>query len=990
MRNIDFKKLDFVKLTKSEFLEGKIENDLFTQWETPEFIKSLSVVVVLKTALNLFENAKKDAEDENDNISGVFFIPLIVNREGYLMHRLTEKKYPWIPRNYLMPIEEQPYVLGDLIEYEEFLSQHNIDSYDNLNWEEFIEYLQDMFKKITKGDVWSNHLMDMNGYKIEFDDNLYIFKEDFINATDSIEKLYVSILKSEVKLPLYETFVNNAILPSKPLHKGKNTDIKHYGQMGGLFGLSDSQRLSLAQFNEMKNGEVLAIKGPPGTGKTTLLQSIVANQLVSHALEQKDAPVIIATSTNNQAVTNIIDSFGKIEKSRNDNLENRWITGVNSFALYHPSKIKIENAMKKGYQVHYPIEADFGLHMDEEKNIVSAKEKMIESTNTWFHTNISTIKECKNKIFNILNLIDERKTAIYENVYEVLEILNEQTYADYMEDVYRQVQMIDKTLIDQQERVHCLKDVIMEVQERIEQWNAFYSSIPWLKRFLKFFPPFKQNIKRKISMFKKVEEMEFLGQKYTIEEILECYAKQSEFLKKECFEEQQIITTLENDKIIQNHKIQVVQGYIEAIRTDVFHLYKKGVIEKRELELFTNVLNNFDKQEFDLLIDRTIRYVEFWLAIHYYECRWIEGEHHVTDKQRSCNFKNVIECILRRNAMIAPCNVATCYRLPSLFQIYDVNEKYQRHLMNFADLLIIDEAGQVSPEIAAGCFALAKKAVVVGDEKQIPPIWNITRQLDITLSLKYGLITDSAAFIELEKTGLNCSSSSVMRIASNATNYDMHGKGLLLVEHRRCYDEIISYCNKLVYKDALKPLRGSGVLDSAYRFKNLPHMGHYDTNIEKSDVEGSSRFNREEAKQIVRWLKDNFDNIAKAYENEPKGSIGIITPFTKQVQILRHEIKKLSSELSALIEIGTVHTFQGAEKKIIIFSSVYGYEESCGFINRNTNLMNVAVSRAKDAFLVFGSYQTLTRNKHSAGGLLADMCSMKVPDNIIYKEREIL
>ena len=50
--------------------------------------------------------------------------------------------------------------------------------------------------------------------------------------------------------------------------------------------------------------------GPPGTGKTTFLQSVVADMYVKSALKRERAPIIVAASTNNQAVTNIIDSFG--------------------------------------------------------------------------------------------------------------------------------------------------------------------------------------------------------------------------------------------------------------------------------------------------------------------------------------------------------------------------------------------------------------------------------------------------------------------------------------------------------------------------------------------------------------------------------------------------------------------------------------------------------------------------------------------------------
>ena len=53
------------------------------------------------------------------------------------------------------------------------------------------------------------------------------------------------------------------------------------------------------------------------------------------------------------------------------------------------------------------------------------------------------------------------------------------------------------------------------------------------------------------------------------------------------------------------------------------------------------------------------------------------------------------------------------------------------YLYNFADLLIVDEAGQVLPEVAAASFALAKKALVIGDTEQIAPIWNSLPCIDI-------------------------------------------------------------------------------------------------------------------------------------------------------------------------------------------------------------------------------------------------------------------
>ncbi|KYE76613.1 hypothetical protein AF381_24500, partial [Salmonella enterica subsp. enterica serovar Typhimurium] len=71
----------------------------------------------------------------------------------------------------------------------------------------------------------------------------------------------------------------------------------------------------------------------------------------------------------------------------------------------------------------------------------------------------------------------------------------------------------------------------------------------------------------------------------------------------------------------------------------------------------------------------------------------------------------------------------TCFMLPGNMQISDHNgqRKFEKsYLFDFADFLIVDEAGQVLPDVAAASFALANKAFVIGYTEQIPPIWSIT------------------------------------------------------------------------------------------------------------------------------------------------------------------------------------------------------------------------------------------------------------------------
>lgn len=331
--------------------------------------------------------------------------------------------------------------------------------------------------------------------------------------------------------------------------------------------------------------------------------------------------------------------------------------------------------------------------------------------------------------------------------------------------------------------------------------------------------------------------------------------------------------------------------------------------------------------------------------------------------------------------------VMTFYMLPKTFEIWNQNEKVADYLYNYIDLLIVDEAGQTSPEIAAPSFALAKRAIVVGDEQQIPPVWGTHRALDLTLAIHNGVINNENDFNILIESGLNTSQSSVMKVATHSCPYGANNyRGMFLSEHRRCYDEIISYCNELVYKGKLEPLRGKGAdaKSRALSTDEYPIMGYFDIPTNSSQTIGTSRVNYEEAKKIASWVTEHFTEIYNLYQSvdksiSPKDILAIITPFRAQANIVKEELKKVSKDYYQFIDVGTVHTFQGGERKIIIFSTTYSKSDSCYFINNNKNLMNVAVSRAKDAFWVFGSYNCL-RNApdSSASKLLAKHVNHKI------------
>ena len=98
--------------------------------------------------------------------------------------------------------------------------------------------------------------------------------------------------------------------------------------------------------------------------------------------------------------------------------------------------------------------------------------------------------------------------------------------------------------------------------------------------------------------------------------------------------------------------------------------------------------------------------------------------------------------------------------------------------------------------------------------------------------------------------------------------------------------------------------------------------------------------------------------------------IFVISPFTAVVGDLKRQLKVKMQELSVEVpapwlksNIGTVHTFQGKEAKIVFF--VVGTDKTtdgaASWAFGKPNLLNVAVTRAKKEFYVVGDRERLSQ-----------------------------
>lgn len=224
------------------------------------------------------------------------------------------------------------------------------------------------------------------------------------------------------------------------------------------------------------------------------------------------------------------------------------------------------------------------------------------------------------------------------------------------------------------------------------------------------------------------------------------------------------------------------------------------------------------------------------------------------------------------------------------------------------DYLIMDEASQVSVETGALALSCAKNAIIVGDAMQLPNV--VTEKDKENLSL----IADKC---QISKD-YDCANTSFLQSICNVIP-DI--PQTLLREHYRCHPKIINFCNQKFYGGNLVIMtrdRGEKDVICAIRTAKGNHSRNQ-LNQREIDVI---------KEEVLPLLSYNTDEI------------GVIAPYNKQVNAAK-------SALEEEIDVATVHKFQGREKDAIIMTTV---DDIIGSFSDDPNLLNVAVSRAKQQF----------------------------------------
>ncbi|TDT46943.1 AAA domain-containing protein [Maribacter spongiicola] len=878
-----------------------------------------------------------------------------VNRQGVLW--VPEEIAPFYQRKYLEPQadESTEFIFSSV---DKINQQNNVKREDLDTYQRYIDYIKTNFKKVADYNI-----SDYRCYNHKkLNDAVVILSDIQIGAAQSIVDLYDKILKNKEQPELLKAFINienNRAIKPLQVEEFTSANHLHIGQMGYEFPISISQRKSLYTLLN-SDDNVFAINGPPGTGKTTLLQSIVANKIVETAIEGGNPAVILACSTNNQAVTNIIESFSK-SNTKDGPLRGRWLPDVDGYATYLPASGKNEDQLRG---INYKKLVGGGLFGDieNEEFVGRALDFYLVKSETYFGENL-----------NIPDTLLKLQSEIKEIKYTLIH--SKEKWENYLkgESLFKSLKVDEeqKFFSDNFLSADQLRDLARSLQKSEHAILSYFNSESIFRKLFCI-------LGIKSSLRSRQNELNIILRDSILENRIKDYSKNS--LLEQC-----------NATIKTVRKITKLTTDWESFkeRNDLTGNPPRNKEEYWDLEML-KIRNKVAPNCFYDELDVSIRHKAFQLAIHYWEGRYLQRlESDLRDPNFTKKGKSTVISRWQRHAMLTPCFVSTFYMAPKFFSYYKFLQKDNNGkavfdnpaLFNFVDLLLVDESGQVTPEVGTAIFSLAKKAVVVGDVKQIEPVWNISNKIDVGNLKNSQLIVDYDDEIYetlFDPKGYLASTGSIMKMAQNASSFkepELEEKGVILQEHRRCYNEIINYCNELAYNGLLIPLKGRSGNDLLF-----PPM--YCIHVESNSVtNNTSRQNYQEAEELVKWLLLNRNRIEGKYEMKVEEAVGVITPFTGQKNVLRSLLKQNGINTS-IMKLGTVHALQGAERPIILFSMVYGDGDSgTMFFDRDNkpNMLNVAVSRAKDNFIVFANTKILDKSSKSPSGILAN--HLKYEDN---------
>lgn len=252
------------------------------------------------------------------------------------------------------------------------------------------------------------------------------------------------------------------------------------------------------------------------------------------------------------------------------------------------------------------------------------------------------------------------------------------------------------------------------------------------------------------------------------------------------------------------------------------------------------------------------------------------------------------------------------------------------------DIVIIDEASQCTVTNLLPLMYRGKSLAVIGDDQQLPAIPTIGDVEEDTLAHKFDVH---------EHLGLIGHASNDVYKAAVDSLPRRRADVVFLEEHFRSHPQIIGFSNRHIYQHRLR-LRKNPELETRLPVPGGVHRIHVSGEA-RQGARGRSWVNQAEAKKVVELIRRLREGDSRSL------SLGVVTPFSAQKELIRDQLSNLDIASDVLVD--SAHGFQGDERDIMIFSPVVARgitPSACRWIESPPNLINVALTRAREALFV--------------------------------------
>lgn len=302
--------------------------------------------------------------------------------------------------------------------------------------------------------------------------------------------------------------------------------------------------------------------------------------------------------------------------------------------------------------------------------------------------------------------------------------------------------------------------------------------------------------------------------------------------------------------------------------------------------------------------------------------------------------------------------------------------------LNGFDVVIIDEVSKATPLELLLPLMRGRKAILVGDHRQLPPLFQESQDSSLTLEDiveeeteegRSDTLLTEANFRRYEKMVTASLFKELFEKAPDilrerlTVQFRMHPDIMRMINYfyegqLQCGNPDADRTHHVILKNRLNTLVDENQhllwIDTSYDEKGATCV----------DMEGST--NPAEARMIAQTLVNLNEQMKnKGFNARNKHKVGVVSFYQSQCRTIRDEIKKLTKEgikFEAIdVEINTVIRYQGKEKSIILISLVRndgGSKDKRRSSNANVarfEFINVAMSRAQNLLMVFGARNML-------------------------------